>query len=125
MKIFLKVFGIPLLVIAIVAITFVNGFDVSAASVWYVSLGGSDGHDCLSPATACATVGGALAKAASGDTIQVTAETYMGTGSQVVLVNKDILLSGGWNGAFTSRTGFTTLDGEDTRVAMDVTAMSR
>lgn len=47
-----------------------------AAGTWYVAPGGSDANDCLSPATACQTIGGAIGKAAPGDTIAIAAGTY-------------------------------------------------
>ncbi|MGD8475478.1 MAG: hypothetical protein PVH59_15280, partial [Anaerolineae bacterium] len=34
-----------------------------AAGPWYVTPGGDDGNDCLSPAAPCATINGAIAKA--------------------------------------------------------------
>lgn len=66
----------------------------TAASILYVARGGYDGYDCLTPPTACGTIDGALYRAASGDTIEVTAETYYGYGEEVVYINKDISLSG-------------------------------
>ncbi|GAB4581705.1 MAG: hypothetical protein Fur0022_44550 [Anaerolineales bacterium] len=47
------------------------------ATTWYVDAAtGNDADDCLTPATACLTVGGAVGKAASGDTIQIAPGTY-------------------------------------------------
>ena len=47
---------------------------------WYVAPGGNDGSDCLSPATPCATINGALQKPdqslAPGDTIRVAVGVY-------------------------------------------------
>ncbi len=51
------------------------GFANSAAT-WYVSTSGLDTNSCLSPLNACLTVGGAVIKAADGDTIQVAAGSY-------------------------------------------------
>ena len=48
---------------------------VQAAGPWYVSSSGDD-SDCLSWATACTTINGALGKAGSGDTIYIDAGTY-------------------------------------------------
>lgn len=50
----------------------------SAAGPWYVKPTGNNAANCLSPATACATVTGALAKAGfqPGDTINVDPGTY-------------------------------------------------
>jgi len=113
---FMKVLFVSLLMI----IASTAEIRVSAASVLYVSTSGNDNNDCLSPVTACATIDGALTKAAPGDTIRVTAETYTGTAEPVVLVNKDISLSGGWNGAFTSQIGHTVLDGQNTHYVIEI-----
>ena len=52
----------------------------AADGPWYVDGAmGDDGNDCLAPGSACATVGAALGKAASGDTIYVAAGTYSET----------------------------------------------
>ncbi len=50
-----------------------------AAGPWYVSPTGNDGNDCLSSGTACQTIGGAIGKASSGDTINIAAGTYTET----------------------------------------------
>jgi conserved repeat domain/conserved repeat domain len=47
-----------------------------AGGPWFVSPSGVDGNDCLSSGTACLTIGGAIGKASSGDTINVAAGTY-------------------------------------------------
>jgi hypothetical protein len=48
------------------------------ATTWYVDAQtGDDGDDCLTPGTACLTVGAAVGKASSGDTIQIAAGTYV------------------------------------------------
>jgi hypothetical protein len=86
-----------------------------AAGPWYVAPGGSDGNSCLSPATPCASINGAIGKASSGDTIYVAVGTYTGTGDEVVLVDKDTTLSGGWDGTFTVQSGTSTIDGEGAR----------
>ncbi|HUF10186.1 MAG TPA: IPTL-CTERM sorting domain-containing protein [Rhodothermales bacterium] len=61
-----------------------------AAGPWFVSTAGNDANDCLTPATACLTIEGAIAKASSGDTINVAAGTYSGD----VNVNKSLTLLG-------------------------------
>jgi uncharacterized repeat protein (TIGR01451 family) len=93
-----------------------------AAGPWYVAPGGSDGNDCLSsgPTHACATINGALAKATAGDTILVATGTYTGTGDQVVLLDKDATLSGGWNSTFTMQSGTSTIDGQEVRRGVTV-----
>jgi Zn-dependent metalloprotease len=84
-------------------------------AAWYVSPSGNDSNNCTSIAEPCATINGARAKAVSGDTIFITADVYTGTGTEVVLADKPIHLSGGWNAAFDTQTGYTTVDGEDAR----------
>jgi len=98
---------------------------------WYVAVGGNDNNDCLSPATACASINGALGKPGigliAGDTILVATGVYTSTGTEVVLLNKNVTLSGGWNAGFTAHSGTSTIDGQGTRRGMavnsDVTAV--
>ncbi len=75
---------------------------------------GSDLFDCRTPIQPCPTINGAIAKASAGDTIKVAVGTYYysGTGNEVVLVGKDITLSGGWDTMFLSQTGLSTIDGQ-------------
>ncbi len=74
---------------------------VRAAGPWYVTPGGDDANDCLSPASPCATINGALSKPGfvAGDIIQVAIGTFTGSGNEVVLLDIDATLSGGWDGA--------------------------
>lgn len=108
--------------ISIVLLGFISSSPIpaSAAGVFYVVEGGYDGYDCESPGTACGTIDGALAKAAPGDTIKVTAETFGGFGQEVVYVNKDIVLSGGWDQAFSNQTGRTIVDAQDLRQGIEI-----
>jgi hypothetical protein len=88
-----------------------------AAGPWYVGPGGNDSNACTSPATRCATINGALNKAGfvAGDTIRVQTGTYTGSGDEVVLLNKNATLSGGWNSAFSTQNGMSTIDGQGAR----------
>jgi len=88
-----------------------------AAGPWYVATDGNDSNDCLSPATACATITWAIGKASSGDTVYVSTGTYTGTGEAVVLVSKSVTLSGGWewNGALGMQSGLSIIDGQGAR----------
>jgi hypothetical protein len=96
---------------------------------WYVAPSGNDGNACLSPANACATINGTLSKVGftAGDTVFVGAGTYTGTGNEVVLLDKNATLRGGWDGAFTTQAGASTIDGDGVRrgisVHGDVTAI--
>jgi hypothetical protein len=48
-----------------------------ASTTWYVDgVSGSNSNNCMSPTTACKTIGHAISLAASGDTIRVAAATY-------------------------------------------------
>jgi uncharacterized repeat protein (TIGR01451 family) len=88
-----------------------------AAGPWYVAPDGDDGYDCLFPATACATINGAIAKASPGDTILIATGTYTDTDSAVVLLDKDVTLSGGWmwDGTLAMQSGTSIIDGEGAR----------
>jgi len=62
----------------------------SAASTWYVSPSGNDANDCQTAGTACKTVGAAMGKAASGDTIHVATGTY----AEHLTIDKSLTISG-------------------------------
>ncbi len=63
----------------------------------YVNAGtGDDGNDCLSPAAACATIGTAVSKATSGDTIEIAAGTYT---EHDILLDKELSLIGAGAGS--------------------------
>lgn len=82
-----------------VTTTLHDAFTVGAAGPWYVAPDGDDGDDCLSPATPCVTIDGALNKPSflADSTILVATGIYTGTGSEVVLLDKSVTLSGGWD----------------------------
>ena len=89
-----------------------------AAGPWYVAPGGDDiANDCLSPLTPCATINATIGKTSSGDTIYVAIGTYTNsTGSEVVLIDKDITLSGGWDSSFITQSSMSTIDGSGARL---------
>lgn len=106
----------------VIALVFVIGSaavlspqSVRAAGPWYVSNAGDDGNNCLSPATPCATINGAIGKALNGDTVYVAEGTYTGTGSEVVLIDRSITLSGGWDAAFAAQNGYSIISGQNAR----------
>ena len=90
--------------------------------IWYVATTGNDANSCLSANSPCKTINAAIGKAAAGDTIRVAVGTYYDLGPEVVLVDKSITLSGGWNTAFTTQSGRSTVDGRDHRRGVTVTA---
>ncbi len=88
----------------------------SPESIWYVTTNGKDSKDCHSPSSACGTVNGAINKAAAGDYIYISTGKFIaGSGNEVVLINKNINLSGGWNSDFNTQIGYTEINGETIR----------
>ena len=86
---------------------------VSAApATWYVATTGDDSNSCTTIAFPCLTINGAIGKAVSGDTINVATGTYTGSSGEVVLINKNVTLSGGWDTTFTTQSGTTIIDGQ-------------
>lgn len=72
-------------------------------TTWYVNAAtGSDGNDCLTPATACLTIGEAVSRAAHGDTVQIAAGVY----DETLDISLELTLTG-------AGTGSTFLDGGD------------
>jgi len=122
MKAYLRVWLLTVLALALGALAIITlaSQPARAAGPWYVAPGGSDGDLCTSPGTACATINGALGKADPGDTIYVASGTYTSTVSEVVLLNKDATLSGGWDVSFTTQSGTSTIDGEGSRGGVTV-----
>src|SRR5207253_2016465 len=88
--------------------------------IWYVATTGLDSHSCASVAAACLTINGALGKAVTWDRIEVATGTYAGTGTEVVLINKNITLSGGWNAGFTAQSGTSAIDGGAARRGISI-----
>jgi uncharacterized repeat protein (TIGR01451 family) len=108
--------GIAMLALGTLLIVIPSSRPIRAAGPWYVAPGGDDVlNDCLSVGAPCATINGAIGKASAGDTIYVAVGTYTGTGNEVVLIDKDITLSGGWDAGFGTQDGMSTVDGEESR----------
>jgi hypothetical protein len=116
MKVFLR-FVLTVLTLAMLAALIPAPRSTRAAGPWYVAPGGSDSNDCNDPLTSCAAINGALSKPGfvAGDNILVASGVYTGTGTEVVLLNKSVTLSGGWDASFTVQGGASTIDGEGAR----------
>jgi uncharacterized repeat protein (TIGR01451 family) len=92
-----------------------------AAGNWYVAPAGDDGNTCSGVTHPCGTIQGAVNKAASGDTIYVAAGTYTGNPNINVLeINQDLILSGGWSTDFVTQSGKSTIDGTGSWAGMQV-----
>ncbi|MEO7841640.1 MAG: M4 family metallopeptidase [Anaerolineales bacterium] len=91
-------------------------------STWYVATTGNNSNSCSATGSPCLTINGAIGKAANGDTIKVASGTYIGTGTEVVLINKNATLSGGWNAGFTTQSGVSTINGENSREGVYATS---
>src|SRR5258707_5951541 len=89
-------------------------------STWYVATTGNDANDCATTSTPCATINGAIGKAASGDTIYVAQGTYTGSSANIT---KGLVVSGGWNSSFTSQTSYSIVDGENTRDGISINSL--
>ena len=97
-----------------------------AAGAWYVAPGGDDSNTCLSSSQPCATIDGAIGKAASGDSVYVAVGTYTGsTSDAVVTIGKDLTLSGGWEAGFTTQAGMSTIDGQGGRRGLTIYSYSK
>jgi hypothetical protein len=94
---FLRTFTILVMLTTLFAGTSLPSVFAQTGATWYVATTGNDSNSCSSTGSPCATINGALGKAAAGDTIRVAVGTYTGAGEEVVSINKNILLSGGWN----------------------------
>jgi uncharacterized repeat protein (TIGR01451 family) len=99
-------------------------FQMTNAGYWYVSIDGDNSNDCFSSTTECASMNGVLAKAGffAGDTIKVTSGSYTGTGSQVVLIDRDVTILGGWDDTFIVQNQMSTIDAENSRRGVTINA---
>ncbi len=95
------------------------------AATWFVATTGDDGNDCLAPATPCLTINAAIVKASAGDTIKVAGGVYAsGNENEVVLIDKSIILSGGWNATYMEQSEVSVIDGQDARRGINVDTLA-
>lgn len=89
---------------------------------WYVATSGDDDNDCQTTITPCASINGALSKTLfiPGDTVLVATGIYTSAVEEVVLLDEDVSLSGGWSNSFITQDEITTVDGENQRRGMKV-----
>jgi hypothetical protein len=82
---------------------------------FYVNIAtGDNSNSCTSIAAPCRNIQETINKAGVGDKIYVASGTYLFStnGSpNVVIINKDLTLSGGWNADFSFQNGASTIDG--------------
>ena len=81
-----------------------------SGNTWYVATTGNDTNNCATTTTPCATINGAIDKAANDDLIYVSEGQYQGN-IAIVSITKSISILGGWNSVFSLQTGFSILDG--------------
>lgn len=91
-------------------------------ATWYVMTTGNDSNSCSTASSPCKTINAAIAKAAAGDTVMIASGIYTGTGTEVVLINKNIVLSAGWNASFTEQTGTSIVGGQIARRGIKILA---
>ena len=90
----------------------------------FVATIGVDTGNCSDSANPCSTMNYAIGQAIAGDTIGVAEGTYTGSGLQVVLIDKDVNLSGGWNSDFTTQMGYSTIDGQNFLQGVEVQSVT-
>ena len=82
---------------------------------FYVSIAtGNNSNSCTSTAAPCRDIQEAINKASAGDSIKVANGRYLFSSNptpNVVIINKNLTLSGGWTADFTSQNGASTIDG--------------
>ncbi|MGB8980631.1 MAG: choice-of-anchor Q domain-containing protein, partial [Anaerolineales bacterium] len=81
----------------------------------YVNIAtGNNGNSCITPTEPCRNIQETINKASAGDTIRVASGTYqfsVNPSPNVVIINKGLKLSGGWNSDFTLQDGVSVIDG--------------
>jgi predicted GH43/DUF377 family glycosyl hydrolase len=112
-RVFVSILVVCFIVSTILLLTTIQ---IQAANVWYVAASGSDSNACQLPTDPCGSVDGAISKSSAGDTILITEDIYTNSNpliNDVVTINQDVILSGGWNADFSQQSGYSTIDGEN------------
>ena len=103
MKIDRRIF-VGLILLALLASIFPSPIEPAHADgPWYVSPSGNDSDNCLTTDTPCLTMNGAIGKATAGDTIFVETGTYTDVGDEVIYIDRNITISGGWNPEYSAQ----------------------
>ncbi len=83
---------------------------------WYVATFGSDENDCRTPASSCASVRAVLdnPQFRFGSAINIERGRYYNPTEteESVLIDKNVILLGGWDSIFEQQTGYSFFDGE-------------
>ncbi len=99
--------------------------DVFSGTTRYVTTTGSSSGSCTL-ADPCNSIQFAINASTNGDSIKIADGTYYHTNinvnPNVVVLSKDVLLSGGWQNNFTSQTGASIIDGQNQNNGLLVTA---
>ncbi|MGB8982607.1 MAG: choice-of-anchor Q domain-containing protein [Anaerolineales bacterium] len=97
-------------------------FDLTNVSAMYVTPTGDDSNNsCETPTDPCATLNGVINKAVAGATVYASIGTFTeSTLTYVALINKDLTLSGGWDTAFSQRSGYSIVDGGKAKAGIGI-----
>ena len=99
---------------------------LAPGGTWYVDKTGSDSNDCLSVASACLTINGAVSKVLTGGVIQIGSGTFEEISSSdpdAALYNTGLYINNKvltLRGTLTSGALETIISGADTRTAVEV-----
>jgi hypothetical protein len=96
-------------------------FNLQNLFLYYVAKTGNDSNNCFVPEFPCLTINGAIGKAANGELIRVAIGTYT---EPEILIDKSIVLTGGWDASFSTQSGTSTIDGEGARRGITTTSNS-
>ena len=106
---------VTLLFITMAALISINIAHASDASIYYVSTSGSDVNSCLSRPHLARLLAERCTERKHPPAVpfNITAETYYGTADNVVFIDQEINIYSSNNQGFTERTGYTTIDGQN------------